>query len=173
MRQRGFEMMVFGAPYEADAQLNQLERQGLIDVVVTSDIDNVLLGARVVQFGYNTRGTGSKKYFRHKFTPFKYTVEGKVSNVNLNKWLKCPRSKAAAAAFSGTDYNLGLRGVKLGNGRAERLVKAFLKRKTRSEQDKYLATVARCSQYAVKGSTVQTLILTLTLTLTVPLAPLP
>ena len=70
MRQRGFEMMVFGAPYEADAQLNQLESQGLIDVVVTSDIDNVLLGARVVQFGYNTRGTGSKKYFRHKFAPF-------------------------------------------------------------------------------------------------------
>ena len=54
MRQRGFKMMVFGAPCEADAQLNQLEKQGLMDVIVTEDMDNVLLGARLVQFGYNT-----------------------------------------------------------------------------------------------------------------------
>ena len=102
MRQRDFRMMVFDAPCEADAQLNQLEKQELIDVVVTEDMDNVLLGARVVQFGYNSRGDANKKYFRHKFAPFQYKIEKTVTTVNLNKWLKCPTSKAAAAAFSGT-----------------------------------------------------------------------
>ena len=170
MRERGFQMMVFGAPYEADAQLNQLEKQGLIDVIVTEDMDNVLLGARLVQFGYNTRGDRNKKYFRHKFAPFKYKIDGVVSTVHLNTWLKCPRSKAAAAAFSGTDYNLGLRGVRLDNGRVERLVKAFMKRATPAEQDKYLATVGRCSQYAVRGSKVLTLTMTTVLTLVLNLA---
>ena len=62
MRQRGCAMMVFGAPYEADAQLVQLEKQGLVNVIVTEDIDTVLLGGRMVQFGFNKRGQGSQRY---------------------------------------------------------------------------------------------------------------
>ena len=51
MRKRKFRMMVFGAPFEADAQLVQLEEQGLIDAILSSDGDIVLLGGHNVQFG--------------------------------------------------------------------------------------------------------------------------
>ena len=40
-----------------------------------------------------------KKYFQKSFPP----VSG---DANINRWLRCPRSKAACAAFLGTDYKL-------------------------------------------------------------------
>ena len=55
MRKRKCKMMAFGAPFEADAQLVQLEQQGLVDCILTGDGDVILLGGQNVQFGYNTR----------------------------------------------------------------------------------------------------------------------
>ena len=43
--------MLLGTPFEADAQLVQLQNQGLIDVITTQDGDHVLLGSNRVQFG--------------------------------------------------------------------------------------------------------------------------
>ena len=39
MRKRQSKMMVFGAPFEADAQLVKLEQQGLVDCILTGDGD--------------------------------------------------------------------------------------------------------------------------------------
>ena len=155
MRKRKCRMVAFGAPFEADAQLVQLEDQKLVDAILTGDGDIILLGGNNVQFGYNTRGKGSRKYFRKKFAPFVYQIhKNEQQRVDLNSWINCPRSKAAVAAFCGTDYNLPLRSVTLRNGKLQRLVQAFMKRQTIADQDKYLDQVGQTSQYARRGSKV-------------------
>ena len=61
-------VMILGAPFEADAQLVQLQKQGLIDVIMTEDADPTLLGASLVQFGYKKRSARSaKQYFDGNF----------------------------------------------------------------------------------------------------------
>jgi len=51
MRSLGKKMMVLGAPFEADAQLVKLQKQSLIDCILTQDGDTMLLGATLIQFG--------------------------------------------------------------------------------------------------------------------------
>jgi hypothetical protein len=138
MRERGNQMMIIAAPFEADAQLvqvslvfstckltlsthtctctlhTQLERQNLIDCILAQDGDIILFGAVNVQHGFNTRGSAQKKYFRKRFP----SVKG---DTTMNRWCRCPRSKAACAAFLGTDYNTPLWGVNLSNGSCKRM----------------------------------------------------
>ena len=155
MRKRKCRMMAFGAPFEADAQLVQLEDQELVDAIITGDGDIILLGGNNVQFGFNTRSRGCMRYFRKKFAPFVYQIsKGVKQNVDLNSWIKCHRSKAAVAAFSGTDYNLALRGVNLKNGKLQNLVWPFMQIPTVGDQDKYLDQVGQTNQYSRRGSKV-------------------
>lgn len=51
MRKRGNKIMLLGAPFEADAQLVQLQNQGLIDVILSQDGDMIMHGSDAVQFG--------------------------------------------------------------------------------------------------------------------------
>ena len=109
----------------------------------------------VLSTGLNTRGNGGKKYFRKRFPNIQCKIKGVTKMVNINTWLKCPRSKAAAAAFIGTDYNTPLRAVNLQNGSVEQMVKAFMKRKDLAQQDKYLDTLERTSKFSTTGSKVR------------------
>jgi hypothetical protein len=51
MRKRGNKIMLMAAPFEADAQLVQLQNQGLIDVILSQDGDMIMHGSNAVQFG--------------------------------------------------------------------------------------------------------------------------
>jgi hypothetical protein len=62
------------APYEADAQLAMLSREGLIDLVITEDSDLVIYGAKSVFFKIDRYGYGD--HFEQKNL-------GAVSNPNL------------------------------------------------------------------------------------------
>ena len=146
MRSSGMKVMVLGAPFEADAQLVRLQMQKLIDCILTQDGDTMLLGASLVQFGYNTRGVGKKKYFNGKFP----SVDGQ----ELNSWLSTAESKAAAAAFLGTDYNTALYGVTLHGGTLRRLVEGWCQLATHEERCSYLTTQETHGRYKTKGSQV-------------------
>ena len=151
--------------------------QGLIDVILTQDGDPMLLGATAIQFGescerpcdscpsltfprtpagYSTRGKWSKKYFKNKFPKVSYKMKGQTKQVSINTWLKCPRSKAAAAAFLGCDYNVHLRGMNLLNGSVGKCVKAFMKKGgDAAKEDKYLDTLEQTSRFSTNGATVR------------------
>ena len=62
------------APYEADAQLAYLFKQGKIDLVITEDSDLLLFGASKVFFKMNTQGRGFEIDLGnlHKCDAFKY-----------------------------------------------------------------------------------------------------
>ena len=122
----------------------QLENQSLIDVILSQDGDVVLLGGQRVQHGYNTRGSSSKKYFKEKCPIV-------CGDPTINRWLKCPRSKAACAAFLGTDYNTPLWGVNLKNGACKRMVTKFMSCKSFEEEEEYLSTLERNGRYRTTG----------------------
>ena len=46
------------APYEADAQLAYLEKEGIVDVVVTEDSDLLVFGCKRVLFKMDDAGNG-------------------------------------------------------------------------------------------------------------------
>lgn len=53
LKKQNFPFIV--APYEADAQLAYLSRNGLVDVVLTGDSDLLVFGARVVMFKFDCK----------------------------------------------------------------------------------------------------------------------
>ena len=114
-------------------------------MIASQDGDIVLYGGRVVQHGYNTRGAGQKKYFKNRFP----SVEG---DPNPNLWLRCPRSKAACAAFLGTDYNTSLWGVNLQNGVCKEMVTRFMSCKSYQQEEEYLALLERSCRFRTNGS---------------------
>ena len=110
------------------------------------------VSACVLVPGFHSRGSKSYKYFADKFPKVQYNVNKVVSEHDINEWLCCRESKCAAAALLGTDYNVPLRGIKLGNGSLERVVRAFMRRRSIAEQDKYLDQLGRTSQYSGHGT---------------------
>lgn len=146
MRGKEQSMMALGAPYEADAQLVQLEKQGLVDAILSEDGDLLFLNAKKIQFGYNTCETGGQQFFDSVFPDITHKVTKDFTTVDINSWFNSPRSKAATAAFLGTDYNRSSSKITLCNGMVERVVKAFVKCDTIEMQNQYLRDVGRASK---------------------------
>ena len=61
IRDRKYDKQVYllGAPFEADAQMAQLERQGIVDGIITDDVDVWFLGATNILKGFTTRKHGT------------------------------------------------------------------------------------------------------------------
>lgn len=55
-RRIGVECIV--APYEADAQLAYLEKEGIVDLVITEDSDLLVFGCKRVLFKMDDAGNG-------------------------------------------------------------------------------------------------------------------
>jgi 5'-3' exonuclease len=55
-RRAGVECIV--APYEADAQLAYLEKEGIVDLVITEDSDLLVFGCKRVLFKMDDAGNG-------------------------------------------------------------------------------------------------------------------
>ena len=122
-RKQGVKIMVLGAPFEADAQLVQIQKQGLIDVILSEDADLTLLGACKVQFGYKKRSKNNRKqFFDGKFPLVKFNKtaiarrDDGEETVDINVWMTTPRAKAVTTAFIGTGYNIQLWGVTVQSG---------------------------------------------------------
>lgn len=49
------KIKLFGAPFEADAQCVSLEKQGVVDAILSNDSDMVFHGAQLMYSGYNNR----------------------------------------------------------------------------------------------------------------------
>ena len=60
IKERKYEnkVLTFGAPFEADAQMVQLESQGIVDGILTDDIDAWFLGGSNIFKGFTTRQSG-------------------------------------------------------------------------------------------------------------------
>ena len=101
-----------------------------------------------INLGYNTRGQGKRKYFDGTFPDFK--------GQEMQSWLSTPESKAAAAAFLGTDYNTPLWGVTLNGGRLKlrNLVESRCALPTHKQKRKYLLQLERDNRFKPHGSTV-------------------
>ena len=56
------------APYEADAQLGLLARNGHVDAVITEDSDIILFGCTRVVFKLDRDGTGQEVDLREVFS---------------------------------------------------------------------------------------------------------
>ena len=52
------KVMLLGAPFEADAQMAQLERQGIVDGIITDDVDVWFMGAVNILKGFTKRKKG-------------------------------------------------------------------------------------------------------------------
>ena len=96
------DVFLFGAPFEADAQLVHLEREGLVDGILTCDADVWFLGGQNVLKGYRSRKKG----------PYAAIFEGKTAYDTLNTL--SVEQKALASAFAGNDYIGHLRGFTIG-----------------------------------------------------------
>lgn len=70
-RKYGEKVYLFGAPFEADAQMTQLERQGIVDGIITDDADVWFLGATNILKGFTTRKRG----------PYSAILGGMVSRI--------------------------------------------------------------------------------------------
>lgn len=80
------------APYEAEWQLVQAEKEGVIDAVMTTDGDAIILGAKVVVFDVNFKKKQCKVCRQEEF------ITGKVplANYNPTTW---------PASMLGSDYH--------------------------------------------------------------------
>ena len=54
------------APYEADAQLAYLEKQGIADIVITEDSDLLAFGCKKVFFKMDQNGDGNIYFNRYR-----------------------------------------------------------------------------------------------------------
>ena len=52
------KVLTFGAPFEADAQMVRLEQEGIVDGIVTDDVDAWFLGGNNIIKGFTTRKRG-------------------------------------------------------------------------------------------------------------------
>jgi len=71
--ERKYEKKVYllAAPFEADAQMVQLEQQGIVDGIITDDVDMWFLGATNILKGFTTRKRG----------PYSAILGGMVSDI--------------------------------------------------------------------------------------------
>ena len=99
------------APYEADAQLAYLFKQGKIDLVITEDSDLLLFGASKVFFKMNTYGKGIEIDLSnlHKTDSFNYLSSLKLpscSQLQTNQLMLL-----ITCIMSGCDYLESIKGV--------------------------------------------------------------
>ena len=87
------KVILFGAPFEAEAQCVYLERCNIVDGILSSDSDIVFHGAERMYSGYNTLGRGPKNELKA------YIRE---QHPCLKNWT--PVQRAAFATFVGCDY---------------------------------------------------------------------
>ena len=99
------------APYEADAQLAHLFKQGKIDLVITEDSDLLLFGASKVFFKMNTQGKGIEIDLDdlHKCDSFKYIAsldQPHSTQLETNQLMLL-----VTCIMSGCDYLESIKGV--------------------------------------------------------------
>ena len=95
-------ILLFGAPFEAQAQCVHLEKQCIVDAILSSDSDMVCHGARVLYSGYNTKPILNKSSTKPT-GPYVYCQR----KHKLFKDLQ-PNEMAALTAFLGSDYVPGI-----------------------------------------------------------------
>lgn len=89
------------APYEADAQLAYLSKQGIVDVVITEDSDLLAFGARNVLYKFDYRDFNGEEIMLEKLTENRSPC---LRDFNHCMFL-------TACIFSGCDYLSQVRGV--------------------------------------------------------------
>lgn len=100
------------APYEADAQLFYLEREGIVDGVITEDSDLLVFGCKTVIFKLEKDGS-CVSIDRNKFA--------EVRELSLINWT--PLQFRRMAMLSGCDYLPSIPGI--GLKKAHRMLKRF------------------------------------------------
>ncbi|KAF5379053.1 hypothetical protein D9615_005997 [Tricholomella constricta] len=95
------------APYEADAQLAYLERNGLVDGIITEDSDLLVFGCRNVLFKLDTVANTVVSISRDRFG----SVSGNGSDISLAGWSDVQFREMAI--LSGCDYLPSIPGVGL------------------------------------------------------------
>lgn len=100
------------APYEADAQLAYLEKQGIIDAILTEDSDLLVFGCKCILLKLDQYGE-CIEIKREKFP--------QVKEIDLSGWTD--ENFRHMAILSGCDYLASIRGIGLKT--AHRLLKKY------------------------------------------------
>ena len=90
------------APYEADAQLAWLEREGVVDGIVTEDSDLLVFGCKLVIFKVDNNGDGTAVSRSSFASPL-------LKETSLIGW--SDREFRQMAILSGCDYLESVKGV--------------------------------------------------------------
>lgn len=90
----------YGSLYEADQQLVQLERDGIVDGIISEDGDEVALGARRLLCKMSRKSNGD-----YQFKLFEREMLLRADNPYQSKLCKYPDLITHAALLLGNDYN--------------------------------------------------------------------
>ena len=141
------DIFLFDAPFEADAQMVMLEREGLVDAILSCDSDVWFLGGTNIIKGYRSRKKG----------PYSAIFQGKTDyDILTNLTLE---QKSLAAAFAGNDYINHLCGFKIGKKagqpRTGKALKAVLTYSDMNVEDRgaYLCRLENDNAWSGRGQT--------------------
>jgi len=142
LRQEKMEYVV--APYEADAQLAYLEREGIVDAILTEDSDLLVFGCQNVLFKMDAASSTVTHISRSDFG----SITGAGNDISLVGWNDS--QFRMMAILSGCDYLPSIPGIGLKTActllrkwkTAEKVVKAIQLEGKKRVPKEYLAEVS-------------------------------
>ena len=165
IKERKYEdqVMCLGAPFEADAQMVQLELQGIVDGIFTDDIDTWFLGGTNILKGFTKRRKGPYAailggtvrmcaFMIPPHTP-KHHTHSQCDYDELNALNR--RQKAVLSVLCGNDYVNHLQSFTLGQkpsagkrGRAFKAMRHYTSLEESNERRAYMESLERDNRWS-------------------------